>query len=67
MESETSLESRLRKAIRSVEHFPKPGVLFPDITTLLLQPAIFQEAVNAIAERYRDMTITHIVRYIYLL
>ncbi len=44
-----------------MEHFPKPGVLFPDITTLLLQPKIFQEAVDAIASRYKDQGITHIV------
>lgn len=36
--------------IRSVLDFPKPGVLFRDITTLLKVPKAFREAVDRLAE-----------------
>jgi len=36
--------------IRSVPDFPKPGILFRDITTLLKVPKAFREAVDRLAE-----------------
>jgi adenine phosphoribosyltransferase len=39
----------LKKRIRHVPDFPKPGILFYDITTLLRDPEGFQEAVGALA------------------
>lgn len=45
----------LKDIIRNVPDFPKPGILFRDITTLLQQPDAFQQTVNQLLERYRDM------------
>ncbi|CAI9113968.1 OLC1v1037530C1 [Oldenlandia corymbosa var. corymbosa] len=45
-------------AIRVVPHFPKPGIMFQDITTLLLDPKAFQDAIDIFVERYRDMDIS---------
>jgi adenine phosphoribosyltransferase len=42
----------LRKCIRSVPDFPKPGILFRDITPLLRDPAAFREAVRRMGEPY---------------
>ena len=39
----------LSTLIRNVPDFPKPGIQFKDITTLLQHPAGFQEAVNQMA------------------
>ena len=39
----------LYEAIRDVPDFPTPGILFRDITPLLLQPALFRQAVDAMA------------------
>ena len=36
--------------IRDVPDFPKPGILFKDITPLLMAPAAFQEAIDRLAE-----------------
>ncbi len=36
----------LRAKIREIADFPKPGILFYDITTLLKDPAAFREAVD---------------------
>src|SRR5271163_4315109 len=42
----------LAKYIRNVPDFPKPGILFKDITPLLLEPAAFSEAIRLMAEHY---------------
>jgi adenine phosphoribosyltransferase len=50
----------LRALIRTIPDYPKPGILFRDITTLLKDPAGFTETVNALAERYRGEAITRV-------
>ncbi len=40
--------------IRNVPDFPKPGVQFKDITTLLLDPAAHRHAIDTLAKRYAD-------------
>ncbi|HUP20543.1 MAG TPA: adenine phosphoribosyltransferase, partial [Gemmatimonadota bacterium] len=45
-----SLERRLRAAIRTIPDFPKPGIQFKDITTVLAEPALFRETLDALAE-----------------
>jgi adenine phosphoribosyltransferase len=42
----------LEALIRTIPDYPKPGILFRDITTLLKDPAGFRTAVDRIAERY---------------
>ncbi len=44
---------RLKAAIRDVPDFPKPGILFKDITPVLSDPALFKAAVDLFAERHR--------------
>jgi len=44
----------LKKAIREVPDFPKEGILFYDITTLLADPGAFRKVVDHLAERYKD-------------
>jgi len=51
----------LRAIIRSVPDFPKDGVVFRDITTLLADPAATREAADAIADRYRDACVDVVV------
>lgn len=43
--------------IRSIPDFPKPGILFRDITTLLANPAAFREAIRQLVERLQGMEI----------
>jgi len=40
----------LRSRIRDIPDFPKPGIVFKDITPLLLDPAALKEAVDRLAE-----------------
>jgi adenine phosphoribosyltransferase len=44
----------LRAKIREIPDFPKPGILFYDITTLLKDPAAFKEAIDLMLEPYKD-------------
>ncbi len=46
-----SLDKRLKEVIKEVPDFPKPGISFKDLTPLLLEPALRQEVVEALAER----------------
>jgi len=56
-----SLEERLKSAIRDVPDFPKPGIVFKDITTLLVQPDLFREATDAMAAPFMKEGITHVI------
>jgi adenine phosphoribosyltransferase len=48
------MEERLKKAIRSIPDFPKKGILFRDISTLLKDSTAFTDAVNALVARNTD-------------
>ena len=52
MPSASDLE-RLRSGIRDVPDFPKPGILFKDITPLLADPALFRLAIGLFCEATR--------------
>ncbi|TLY12879.1 MAG: adenine phosphoribosyltransferase [Nitrospirae bacterium] len=47
--------------IREVPNFPKPGILFYDITTLLKDARAFRNVVDELAARYRDKRIAKVV------
>ncbi|MGV3622894.1 MAG: adenine phosphoribosyltransferase [Archangium sp.] len=44
----------LERAIRTIPDYPKKGILFRDITTLLGDAAAFREAVNGLVSDWRD-------------
>ncbi|KAH1094151.1 hypothetical protein GLYMA_14G115700v4 [Glycine max] len=48
----------ISQAIRVVPHFPKQGIMFQDITTLLLDHSAFKDVVDIFVDRYRDMDIS---------
>ena len=50
----------LDRFIRSVPDFPKPGILFRDITPLLAAPDALREAVHQMGQPFRDEGITKI-------
>jgi len=43
----------LTQAIRDVPDFPKPGILFKDITPVLSDPELLRAAITLFAERHR--------------
>jgi adenine phosphoribosyltransferase len=51
----------LKSRIRDIPDFPKKGILFKDITTLLKDPAAFQKAVDKITTFFEDEGIEQVV------
>ena len=51
----------LKFKIRHVPDFPKPGILFYDITTLLSDPAGFHDVIDALAAPYAGQGIDRVV------
>jgi adenine phosphoribosyltransferase len=51
----------IKAHIRTIAHFPKPGVMFRDITTLLKDREGFREVVEALGRRYGDRGIDKVV------
>jgi adenine phosphoribosyltransferase len=47
----------LRQAIRDIPDFPKPGIIFKDITPLLGNGQLFGRTIDLLAERYRGQKI----------
>ena len=50
----------LQAAIRDVVDFPKPGIVFKDITPVLADPVLLRQMVDHFADRYRDKDIDRI-------
>jgi adenine phosphoribosyltransferase len=48
-----TIDLDLKAYIRDIPDFPKPGILFRDITPLLAAPKAFKEAIRRLAEHYR--------------
>jgi adenine phosphoribosyltransferase len=57
----TNAVQGLKERIRQVPDFPKPGILFYDITTLLRDPEGFRGAIDVLAAPYRGAGIDLVV------
>src|SRR3954451_11294585 len=58
---ESMTADTLRAKIREIPDFPKPGILFYNITTLLKDPASYKEAIDLMLEPYREDRIDIVV------
>ncbi|KAG2677582.1 hypothetical protein I3843_12G106300 [Carya illinoinensis] len=48
----------IKTKIGVVPNFPKPGIMFQDITPLLLDPKAFKDAIDLFVERFKDNNIS---------
>jgi adenine phosphoribosyltransferase len=55
------LSDELRQTIRDIPDFPKPGIIFKDITPVLKSPELFERVISEFHFRYRARRITAIV------
>jgi adenine phosphoribosyltransferase len=55
----THLE-HIKSHIRDIPDFPKPGIIFRDITPLLKDPSVFRAIIETLAERYSNLNISKI-------
>ena len=56
--SSSRLVDDLRRAVRDVADFPKPGIIFKDITPLLANGALFPEACEQMAAPFKSAGVT---------
>lgn len=52
-----TLPDKIKSTIRDVPGYPKPGIVFKDITPVLADPQLVREIVGVIASKYRDQNI----------
>ncbi len=53
--------NNLKNYIRDIPDFPKPGIIFKDITPLLKDPKAFEQIINVFVNRYKTKKIDKIV------
>ena len=51
----------LKELIRTIPDYPKPGIMFRDITTLLANAKGFRHCIQALAEPYHDANIEAVI------
>lgn len=64
MKDQRDAESRnedLARLIRDVPDFPRPGILFKDITTLMKEPRAFHQAIDRLAEPFTRVGVDLVV------
>ena len=54
------IEDKLKAAIRDVPNFPKEGIIFKDITPIMMDPKLSQEVIDYLVDFYKDKGLTKI-------
>ena len=58
--TDSHLAGRLSAALRDVPDFPRPGIVFKDITPLLADARLLRDVARAMSAPWRDAGITHV-------
>jgi adenine phosphoribosyltransferase len=61
MNATMTLEHRVRDALRPIKDYPKPGIVFQDITPVLGDATLFRDVIAAMAEPFASRGVTHVV------
>jgi adenine phosphoribosyltransferase len=56
-----TLDQRVRAALRPIKDYPKPGILFQDITPVLGDAALLRDVIAGMAEPFTSRGVTHVV------
>ncbi|WP_434144784.1 adenine phosphoribosyltransferase [Photobacterium leiognathi] len=51
----------ISNSIKSIQDYPKPGILFRDVTSLMEQPEAYRATIDVLVEKYKDQGITKII------
>jgi adenine phosphoribosyltransferase len=57
----TAAPDQLKQKIRHVPDFPKPGIVFYDITTLLQDPEGYRDTIASLTSPFEDKGVTHVI------
>lgn len=61
LDTSAVIVKRAASLIRDIPDYPKPGIVFKDITPLLADPAAFAATTRAMAEPFAGSGVTHVV------
>ncbi len=53
--------SLIKSSIKSIQDYPKPGILFRDVTSLMENAEAYKATINLLLERYRAFGFTKVV------
>ena len=56
----TDVIANVKSKIRSVNDFPKKGIIFRDITTALKEPEVLKEMIDYLCDQFKDVKIDYI-------
>ena len=56
----TDVIANVKSKIRSVNDFPKEGIIFRDITTALKEPDVLKEMIDYLCDQFKDVKIDYI-------
>ncbi|CCQ12331.1 Adenine phosphoribosyltransferase [Pseudoalteromonas luteoviolacea B = ATCC 29581] len=56
-----STHALIKDSIVTVPHYPKQGIMFRDVTSLLADPAAFKATIDAFVAQYKDQGFTKII------
>ncbi|WP_164012932.1 adenine phosphoribosyltransferase [Pyxidicoccus trucidator] len=59
--TDTTLVADVNARLRDVPNFPKPGIVFKDITPVLADPHLFGRVINAMSAPFRGQHVTKVV------
>jgi adenine phosphoribosyltransferase len=55
------MSDAIKRSIKTIPDYPKPGIQFRDVTSLMQDPKVFIEVIDAFYEQYKSAGITAIV------
>ena len=61
MNATMTVEHRVREALRPIKDYPKPGIVFQDITPVLGDATLLRDVISALAEPFAARGVTHVV------
>ncbi len=57
----TPLARHVLETLRPIPNYPKPGIIFQDITPVLRDGPLFRAVIEAMADSFRDQDVSHVV------
>jgi len=57
----TAVADRVRQSLRAIPDYPKPGILFQDITPVLRDGPLLRDVVSDMCRPFRDRGVTHVL------
>jgi adenine phosphoribosyltransferase len=55
------ISDRVRQTLRAIPDYPKPGILFQDITPVLRDGTLLREVIADMCRPFRDRAVTHVM------